>query len=77
MQSVISSPAHPVCWVVGGAKVSTKAALLYRLLSLLNEEDKIIIGGCMGLTFLKARGFSVGASTVEDSQLDTCRVCRL
>ncbi|KAL8271104.1 hypothetical protein Esti_004958 [Eimeria stiedai] len=73
IQGALVSPARPACWVVGGSKVSTKAALLKRLVSLSSPGDRIIVGGCMALTFLKGRGMQVGASLVEDAQIDTCK----
>ncbi|KAL8435030.1 hypothetical protein Efla_003998 [Eimeria flavescens] len=73
IQGALSSPARPVAWIVGGSKVSTKAALLRRLLSVSRPGDRVLLGGCMALSFLKARGMQVGASLVEDGQLDTCR----
>ena len=73
-QGAVSSPSRPVAWIVGGAKVSSKALLLKRLLSVSQRGDRILVGGCMALTFLKARGNSVGASMIEPEQLDTCRV---
>ncbi|XP_026190799.1 uncharacterized protein LOC34622208 [Cyclospora cayetanensis] len=73
IQGAVSSPERPVCWIVGGAKVSSKAQLLRRLLSVSSKGDKVLVGGCMALTFLKARGAALGASLVEDSQLETCK----
>ncbi|KAL8434721.1 hypothetical protein ACSSS7_002966 [Eimeria intestinalis] len=73
IQGALISPARPACWIVGGSKVSTKAALLRRLVSLSSRGDRIIVGGCMALTFLKGRGMQTGASLVEDAQIDTCR----
>eukprot|EP00959_Pyramimonas_sp_CCMP1952_P281509 5884227-Pyramimonas_sp.AAC.1 len=49
--------------IVGGAKVSTKIPVIE---SMLDKVDKVIIGGGMVFTFLKARGLSVGNSLVED-----------
>lgn len=55
--------------MIGGAKVSSKIAVLDRLLT---KANKIIIGGAMAFTFLKARGMQVGKSLVEETQLDYC-----
>lgn len=73
IQRAVSTPSRPVAWIVGGAKVSSKAVLLKRLLSVSQPGDRILVGGCMALTFLKARGNAVGASMIEPEQLDTCR----
>merc|ERR1712004_129878 len=53
--------------IVGGSKVSSKITVIE---TLINKCNKIIIGGGMVFTFLKARGMSVGASLVEDDQLE-------
>jgi phosphoglycerate kinase len=65
---VLRSPAKPFVAVIGGAKVSSKIAVLE---SLLNKVDKLIIGGGMAYTFLKAEGIAVGKSLVEDDQIAT------
>lgn len=69
-QKAMHDPRRPLAAVIGGAKVSGK---LEALRNLMNRADKILIGGAMANTFLKARGFSVGASKVEDDLLDTAR----
>ena len=60
---VLEKPVRPFVAVVGGSKVSGK---LQALTNLLNKVDKVIIGGGMAFTFLKALGHEVGASLVED-----------
>lgn len=60
---VIENPTRPFVAVVGGSKVSGK---LQALVNLVEKVDKIIIGGGMAFTFLKAKGFEVGKSLVED-----------
>ncbi len=67
---VASNPEPPVAAIIGGAKISTKIGVLQHLLS---KVDTLLIGGGMASTFLKARGASVGASLVEDDQLDRAR----
>lgn len=67
---VIENPMRPFVAVVGGSKVSGK---LQALNNLLNKVDKLIIGGGMAFTFLKAQGFEVGNSLVEDDLLDEAK----
>jgi len=67
---VLKNPAKPFVAVIGGAKVSSKIAVLE---SLLSKVDKLIIGGGMAYTFLKAQGVSVGKSLVEDDQIETAK----
>jgi phosphoglycerate kinase len=62
-QSLLKKPTRPFVAVVGGSKVSGK---LQALNNLLPRVDKIIVGGGMAFTFLKARGYEVGNSLVED-----------
>ncbi len=63
-------PRRPFVVILGGAKVSDKLALIEALTSV---ADALIIGGGMAFTFLKAMGYSVGASLLEADQVDTCR----
>ena len=63
-----SNPSRPLVAIVGGAKVSSK---LGALRNMMDKVDKMIIGGAMANTFLKAQGYGVGSSRVEDDLLDT------
>lgn len=63
---------HPYVAVLGGAKVSDKIKVIE---GLLKKADKIIIGGAMAYTFLKANGVEVGKSLVEDDQLEFAKKC--
>lgn len=65
--TLIKRPVRPFVSVVGGSKVSGK---LEALINLLPKVDKMIIGGGMAFTFLKAQGYDVGNSLVEDELLD-------
>ena len=67
---VIENPEPPVAAIIGGAKISSKIAVLQHLLS---KVDVLLIGGGMASTFLKAQGVEVGDSLVEDDQLATAR----
>jgi len=60
-------PKRPLTLILGGAKIGTKLNLINRFL---NKSDMILIGGGMAFTFLKARGYEVGSSLVNDSMLN-------
>ena len=68
LNKALGSPEHPVAAVVGGAKVSTKLAVLEHLVA---RVDHLIIGGGMANTFLAARGVDVGKSLCEHDLIDT------
>ena len=65
--TLLERPVRPFAAIVGGSKVSGK---LEALINLLPKVDKILIGGGMAFTFLKALGHNVGNSLVEDDLLD-------
>jgi phosphoglycerate kinase len=65
----INNPEHPFVSILGGAKVSDKIPVINALID--RGVDKILIGGAMAYTFLKAEGFTVGKSLVEDNMLQT------
>ena len=67
---VFENPQKPFVAIIGGAKVSTKIAVLE---SLLPRVSSLIIGGGMAYTFLKVQGIAVGKSLVEEDFLDTAR----
>lgn len=67
---VLKNPARPFVAVLGGAKVSDKIAVIENLIP---RVQKLIIGGAMAFTFLKANGVSVGDSLVEDDKLDLAK----
>ena len=64
------NPAKPLAAIIGGAKVSDKIGLLENLIE---KVDKIIIGGGMAFTFLRAAGYETGKSICEEDMLDTAR----
>lgn len=70
LEKALSKPERPVGAVVGGAKVSTKIALLENLV---NRLDTLVIGGGMANTFLAASGAELGASLMEPDYFDTAR----
>ncbi len=67
-EKAMQNPIRPLVAILGGAKVSGKLEVLE---SLVNKVDKIIIGGGMAFTFLKALGYNVGKSLVEEHLLET------
>ncbi len=66
----LDSPGHPFIAILGGAKITDKIGVIG---SLLQRADRVLIGGGMANTFLKAQGLPVGDSLVEESSLDTAR----
>lgn len=67
---ILTNPDKPLVAIIGGAKVSSKIAVLE---SLLKTADTFIIGGGMAYTFLKAKGYEVGKSLLEADFLDTAK----
>ncbi|APC42083.1 phosphoglycerate kinase [Clostridium estertheticum] len=63
----VNSPVRPFVAILGGAKVSDKIAVIANLL---DKVDTLIIGGGMAYTFLKAGGYSVGSSLVEEDKVE-------
>jgi 3-phosphoglycerate kinase len=70
LEPIVTSPQKPLVAIIGGAKVSSKIAVLE---SLLKTASALVIGGGMAYTFLKVQGYKVGKSLVEDDQLDTAK----
>jgi phosphoglycerate kinase len=68
---VINNPEHPFVAILGGAKVSDKIPVINALID--RKVDRLLIGGAMAYTFLKAEGFTVGKSLVENEMLNTAR----
>lgn len=66
----LADPKHPYAAIIGGAKISSKIAVMD---SLLEKVDKLLIGGGMANTFFKAEGFDVGESLVEDDYVEKAR----
>ncbi|MFG1606311.1 phosphoglycerate kinase [Actinoplanes sp. NPDC049265] len=70
LKKVTESPEQPYVVVLGGSKVSDKLAVIQALLP---KVDKLLVGGGMCFTFLKAQGHEVGKSLLEAEMIDTCR----
>ena len=64
--NLLDKPAHPFIAVMGGAKVSDKIGVIQNIL---DKIDALLIGGGMAANFLKAQGYNVGASVVEEDKL--------
>jgi phosphoglycerate kinase len=71
---VINNPEHPFVAILGGAKMSDKIPVIDALID--RKVDKILIGGAMAYTFLKAEGFTIGKSLVEDYMLQKARTIK-
>ena len=67
---LMEKPVHPVCLLVGGAKVDTKIGILEKFLDI---ADTFIIGGALANTFLKAQGHEVGTSLFEEDKLEVAK----
>jgi phosphoglycerate kinase len=65
--SLLEKPSHPFIALMGGAKVSDKLSVIENFL---DKVDALLIGGGMAANFLKAQGYGVGASPVEEDQQD-------
>jgi len=70
LEPIVTDPVKPLVAIIGGAKVSSKIAVLE---SLLKNSAALIIGGGMAYTFQKALGQKIGKSLVEDDQIDTAK----
>ncbi|WP_148572253.1 phosphoglycerate kinase [Nocardioides caldifontis] len=70
LRRLTEEPERPYVVVLGGSKVSDKLGVIDNLLG---KADRLLIGGGMVFTFLKAQGHEVGRSLLEEDQLDTCR----
>lgn len=67
LDNSINNPKRPLVAIIGGSKVSSKIGVLTNLI---DKVDTLLIGGAMSYTFLKAKGFKIGNSLVEDDKLD-------
>merc|ERR1719197_739571 len=70
LAGAVDEPVRPLAAIVGGSKVSSKITVLE---SLIKKCDKVIVGGGMTFTFLKAQGKAVGTSLVEDDFIQTAK----
>lgn len=70
LDQLLSNPPRPMLGILGGGKVSDKIKFIKALLA---KVDKVIIGGAMTYTFMKAQGKNIGGSRVEADKLDVAR----
>ena len=68
--NAVENPVRPFVAILGGAKVADKLNVINNLLE---KCDTLIIGGGMAFTFLKAKGYEIGNSLVDDEKLDYCK----
>ena len=68
--NAVEKPVRPFVAILGGAKVADKLNVISNLLE---KCDTLIIGGGMAFTFLKAQGYEIGKSLVDDTKLDYCK----
>ncbi|WP_075720675.1 phosphoglycerate kinase [Roseburia sp. 499] len=68
--NAVENPVRPFVAILGGAKVADKLNVISNLLE---KCDTLIIGGGMAFTFLKAQGYEIGKSLVDDTKLDYCK----
>lgn len=73
LKGAIENPVRPFVAILGGAKVSGKINVLENLV---NKVDKVLIGGGMAFTFIKAMGYEVGRSLAEEDMLETAQRIR-
>jgi len=66
----LDKPEHPFVVVLGGAKVSDKIGVIENLVL---KADRILIGGGMAFTFLKAEGYEIGKSLLDEENIDFCK----
>lgn len=69
-ENVLKKAKHPFVAIIGGAKISGKIDVIE---SLLEKVDKLLIGGGMASTFIKAKGFEIGKSLVEDDKIEIAK----
>ncbi len=70
LSAAIDNPKRPLVAILGGAKVSDKIAVIENLL---NIADKVIVGGGMSYTFLKAQGKEIGTSLLEEDRIEMAK----
>ncbi len=69
-ENALSNPEKPIIAIIGGAKVSSKITVIKNLLE---KVDKLLIGGAMAYTFIKAKGGNIGKSFYEEEYVDVAK----
>ncbi len=70
MGKALNDPARPFVAILGGAKVSDKIGVIENLI---DKVDSLVIGGGMAYTFLKAKGYNIGTSLLEEDKIDLAK----
>ena len=70
IQEAVEKPVRPFIAILGGSKVSDKIGVIENLLK---KADKVLIGGGMTYTFLKAQGYEIGISMLDETKIDYCK----
>jgi phosphoglycerate kinase len=70
LESALSNPARPYTAIIGGVKVESKIGIIF---SLLEKADRILLGGAMANTFLKAKGIAVGRSKLGEGEIEVAQ----
>lgn len=70
LESFMNDTSTPLVVIMGGKKVSDKIGIIENLIT---KCDKLLVGGGMCFTFLKAKGYNVGSSIVDDNNIDFCK----
>ena len=68
--SILNEDIHPYVVILGGSKVADKIGVIENLVT---KADKIMIGGGMAYTFLKAKGYNIGTSILDEESIDFCK----
>ena len=69
--TILEKPERPYMVILGGAKVADKIGVIENLVT---KADKILIGGGMAFTFLKAKGYEIGKSLLDEENLEFCKI---
>lgn len=70
LDNILNENTHPFTVIMGGAKVSDKIKVIENLIQ---KCDKLLIGGGMSYTFLKARGYNIGSSLIDNDSITFCK----
>ena len=70
LDGILNEGTHPFVVIMGGAKVSDKIKVIENLI---NKCDKLLVGGGMAFTFIKAMGYDIGSSLLDEESIDFCK----